>query len=192
MDDAPALTTDPYLDWFVQHIPHRIRATLAGTEMLVQKLQQKFGKQNVRTAGVHANVTCQADSVALLCSTNAIWEGRLTATRWLIDFIGISCDRNGQPARPVQKPHDWRIDKLGGNYFPLTDANAQKLADVWLGCTKATSHPTRGSNHPPVDPDELNAAISIVVDYLEKHLYAPKGRNILADTLLQHPGAVFK
>lgn len=155
--------------------------------MLVRKLQDRFGKENVRTAGVEARITSPADSVALYCMGNAVWEGRLTATRWLIDFVGVSCDKNGQPSRPVQKPHDWRIDKMGGPLFPLTDVNSQKLADVWLGCTKATSHPTRGSGHPPVDPTELNAAIAIVIEYLDKNLYGPEGRSILTDALIPHP-----
>lgn len=181
--------SDPYLDWYVQHIPHRIRAAIAGTEMLVLKLQERFGKEKVRTAGYEVRVTSQPDSVALFCTDNAVWEGRLTATRWLVDFVGISSQK-GKPGRPGQKPHDWRIDKFGATFFPLTHADAQKLADIWLGCTKATSHPTRGSGHPPVDPNELNAAIAIVIEYLEKELYAPKGRSILADTLLQHPRAL--
>ena len=181
--------SDPYLDWFVQHIPHRVRSALAGTELLVLKLHDLFGKENVGTAGSQATVTSQADSVALHCMDNAVWEGRLTATRWLIDFVGIRCNKFGKPGRPGQQPHDWRIDKLGPSLFPLSGSHAQKLADVWLGCTKATSHPTRGSAHPPVDPNELNAAIAIVVEYLDRTLYAPKGRSILADTLTQHPKA---
>ncbi|MBX3735928.1 MAG: hypothetical protein KF715_04490 [Candidatus Didemnitutus sp.] len=181
---------DPYLDWYMQHIPHRVRAAIAGTEMLVRKLQERFGKDKVRTAGYEARVALPADSVALLCIDNAVWEGRLTATRWLIDFLGISSDKNGSPSRPAQKPHDWRIDKLDAPLFPLAGVEAQKLADIWLGCTKATSHPTRGSGHPPVDPNELNAAIAIITEYLDKQLYAPKGRNIFADTLQQHPHAL--
>jgi hypothetical protein len=43
--------------------------------------------------------------------------------------------------------------------------------------------------HPSVDPNALNAAVAIVIDYLDKHLYGPKGRNLLADTLTQHPMA---
>jgi hypothetical protein len=183
-------TADPYLDWFVQHIPHRVRSALAATEMLVLKLQDRFGKETVRTAGFEARITSQADSVALHCADNAVWEGRLTATRWLIDFVGVNSDKRGTPSRPAQKPHDWRIDKMGASLFPLSGADAQKLADVWLGCTKATSHPTRGSGHPPVDPNELNAAIAIVIEYLDKNLYGPKGRSILADTLTQHPRAL--
>jgi hypothetical protein len=172
-------SADPYLDWYVQHIPHRVRSALAGTEMLVLKLHDRFGKENVRTAGFDARITSQADSVALHCVDNAVWEGRLTATRW-----------NSKPSRPAVKPHDWRVDKMGAALFPLAGADAQKLADVWLGCTKATSHPTRGSGHPPVDPTELNAAIAIVIDYLDRMLYVPKGRSILADTLTQHPRAL--
>lgn len=183
-------TPDPYLDWFVQHIPHRVRSALAGTEMLALKLQERFGKENVRTAGIEPRIKCQADSVALYCVDNAVWEGRLTATRWLIDFVGVSSGKNGKPSKPAQKPHDWRIDKMGAPLFPLSGTDAQKLADVWLGCTKATSHSTRGSGHPPVDPAELNAAIAIVLVYLEKNLYAPRGRSILADTLMQHPRAL--
>jgi hypothetical protein len=174
----------PHLDWFDQHIPHRVRSALAGTEMLVVKLQERFGKANVRTAGVEARVETTADKVALRCMGNSVWEGRLTATRWLIDFVGVSCDKHGRPSRPRNYAHDWRIDKMGGAFFPLSDASAQKLADVWLGCTKATSHPTRASGHPSVDPAELNAAIAIIIEYLDKNLYEPEGRKILADSLL--------
>jgi hypothetical protein len=157
--------------------------------MLVLKLQDRFGKENVRTAGIEARITSKADSVALHCSNNAIWEGRLTATRWLIDFVGVSC-KLGKPSRPAEYPHDWRIDKMGAPFFPLSDTDAQKLADVWLGCTKATSHPTHESDHPSVDPNSLNTAVAIVIEYLDKTLYGPKGRNILTDTLTQHPKAL--
>jgi hypothetical protein len=159
--------------------------------MLSSKLADRFGKENVRTAGIDARITSQADSIALRCLDNAAWEGRLTATRWLIDFVGIKCNKNGEPGRPTQKPHDWRIDKMAASLFPLNGADAQKLADVWLGCTKATSHPTRDSGHPPVDPTELNAAVAIVVDYLDCVLYRPKERNILDDTLKQYPVGPF-
>lgn len=181
---------DPYLDWFVQHIPHRVRSAVAGAEMLVLKLQERFGKDNVRTAGFESRILTKADSVALHCVDNAVWEGRLTATRWLIDFVGISGDKNGKPSRPAQRAHDWRIAQMGGPLFPLAGADAPKLADVWLGCTKATSHPTRGSNHPPVDPNELNLAVAIVVAHLDTNLYSPKGRSLFADVLTQHPRAL--
>lgn len=164
--------------------------TVFALRSLVLKLQERFGKDRVRTAGYEARITSQADSVALHCTDNAVWEGRLTATRWLIDFVGISCSAHGKPGRPTKHLHDWRVDKLGTPLFPLGSADAQKLADVWLGCTKATSHPTRGSGHPPVDPTELNAAIAIVIEHLDKQLYAPSGRSIMADTLLQHPHAL--
>jgi hypothetical protein len=115
-----APTPGPYLDWFVQHIPHRVRSAFAGTEMLVLKLSDCcFGKENVRTAGFDARITSQADSVALHCLDNAVWEGRLTAMRWLIDFVGVRCDKNGKPSRPAQKPHDCRIDKMAASLFPL-------------------------------------------------------------------------
>ena len=160
--------------------------------MLFSWLVDRFGKENVRTAGIEAKTTSPADSVAAHCLDNAVWEGRLTATRWLIDFVGVCC-RNGKPDRPcVVKPDDWRIDKMvADSLFPLNGADAQKLADVWLGCTKATSHPTRDSGHPPVDPTELNAAVAIVVDYLDCVLYRPKGRSILDDTLTQYPVGAF-
>ena len=160
--------------------------------MLSSQLADRFGKENVRTAGFEAKITSQADSVAVHCVANAIWEGRLTATRWLIDFLGVSRNIHGEPVRPSVKPHDWRIDKMvAESLFPLKGADAQKLADVWLGCTKATSHPTRDSGHPPVDPTELNVAVAIVVDYLDCVLYRPRGRRILDDTLTQYPVGAF-
>jgi hypothetical protein len=93
----------------------------------------------------------------------------MTAARWLIDFVGI---------RRVK--HDWRIDAMGAPLFPLDDPKAHKLVDVWLGCTKATSHPTDGSDHPSVDPPELDSAIRIVGEYLDPALYGANGRTVAA------------
>lgn len=151
------VASDPkiLLEWLSQHIPHRVRTALSGTELLVKLLQARYGVQNVRTAGLQVHLEKPADFVALACASNAIWEGRLVATRWLIEFIGIKADPTTELPKqnkkdPRRATFDLHIEDLRpGTYLPITDPGAYTLAKVWIGCTRASSHPTYNSNHPP-------------------------------------------
>jgi len=55
------------------------------------------------------------DKICRRCSTDSIWEGRLAATRWLIEFVGIRRDKNGNPAACTKKrKDDVRMDDFDG------------------------------------------------------------------------------
>jgi hypothetical protein len=109
----------------------------------------------------------------------------MTALRWLIMFIGIKQDRFGLPCEAELGPAtDMRIDGIaGGMLFMPSHADARKLANVWRGCSQATSHATDGANHPPVTEPYLAEALQIVIDHLESTIYETAGRSLLKDTL---------
>jgi hypothetical protein len=119
---------------------------------------------------------------------DAIWEGRLAATRWLIEFVGVSADGNGMPkwASP-HPPHDARITDLGGRAFDLTLPDSVTLAKVWLGCSQASSHATHASGHPPVNEQEITAAMKIVMAHLDQEVYSCAGQTIASVALCPNP-----
>jgi hypothetical protein len=43
------------------------------------------------------------------CCERAVWEGRMAAMRWLIDFVGIAADCNGKPRPPTRRKADVSI-----------------------------------------------------------------------------------
>ena len=111
------------------------------------------------------------DKIYWRCSTDSIWEGRLAATRWLIEFIGIKQRR---------KKDDVRIDDFdGGAFLDPSTPDGQSLADVWEGCTKASSHATNAYTHPPVDDGTvLPKALKIVLDHLQGTIYDKASQKI--------------
>ena len=148
------------------------------------------GQTTVRTGGIHALTETTPDWIALRCASNAMWEGRLVATRWLIDFIGIKADKATGVALRNRKigQHDWDIENLRpGSYFNPSGPGSQTLADIWLGCTRASSHPTWKSGHPSVKPDRLNAALEIVMNHLQRELYGPFGHDLEALAMAAPP-----
>ncbi len=157
--------------WLTKDIPHRVRAALARLDLLNQILG----------TSAPADPVLQTDDqvVRRRCETDAIWEGRLAATRWLIDFVGITKGGNGAPARPRPRPGDVRIAELGGGEFSLTSTDAQVLADVWKGCSQGASHPTETRNaHPRVNEPELSRALAIIKSHLQTELYAKANLNL--------------
>src|ERR1019366_6895391 len=114
------------------------------------------------------------DKFHIWCVGRSVDEGRKVAMRWLIEFVGVSRNELKQPDIPNYKPKDIWIEHINhGKLFDLTDSNAQKLADAWLGCTQSSTHSTRNTNHPLVGEKELGEALKIVIEYLEKNLYEP-------------------
>ena len=75
--NSNAPTQLPYLDWFVEHIPHRVRSALAGTHMLIVKLQDCFGKENVRTASWWR---CSVEAGRRLFVNSEVMTGRSAMT----------------------------------------------------------------------------------------------------------------
>ena len=114
------------------------------------------------------------------CIGRSIDEGRKAAMRWLIEFVGVRLDKNGNPAAP--KPHEngksVTIREVGGIMFDTTSKDALKLGKIWQACSQASLHPTTDTKHDPVGPDELASALQIVIAHLETALYEPSGRDL--------------
>ena len=85
--------------WITMHIPHRVRAAIARIDMENSLLR-------VNTLIDPALPTNEA-KIYWRCATDSIWEGRLAATRWLIEFVGIQQDKNGNPIACLKK---WKDD----------------------------------------------------------------------------------
>jgi hypothetical protein len=159
-------------EWMTRHIPHRVRAAIA-------RLPRENTLLRVR-AFINPELRTDEDKIYWRCATDSIWEGRLAATRWLIECVGIQ-DKNGNPiACPRKWKDDVRIDDFDGGYLldPSTP-EARSLADVWKGCTKASSHATNAYNHPSVDDRTvLPEVLKIVLDHLQNTIYKKAGENI--------------
>jgi len=128
---------------------------------------------------VDPSLRTDQDKIYWRCLTDSIWEGRLSATRWLIEFVGIQ-DKNGNPAACTEKRNgDVRIDAFnGGCLLDPSTANARCLADVWKGCTQASSHAT-DCTHPSVDDRTvLPQALKIILDHLQNTIYDKACKNI--------------
>jgi hypothetical protein len=97
----------------------------------------------------------------------------MAAIRWLIDFIGIR-DKEGKPARPRRwGDHDVSITSLpGGREIDLSSHEAEFLRRVWKGCSQSSSHATHDSKHFPVDARTLEKAMRMIVNHLNKTVYA--------------------
>jgi hypothetical protein len=147
-------------DWLSGHIPYRVHAGLAGLPLASEYLPAT------------AEPALRA-RFAAICLNNAVYEGRLAAIRWLIDFIGIR-DKKGKPARPRRVgEHDVGITSLpGGSEVHLDSPEAEILRKVWKGCSQASSHATHASNHFSVEPEILEQAMRIIISHLEKTIYS--------------------
>lgn len=168
------MNTKDQSDWLQNHIPYRVRAALARIplqENLLKDPQYCSSRQRIEKR----------------CEGDAIWEGRLAATRWLIEFIGVSANKNGKPKLPTRFSYDTRIDDLGGKVFDLNCSDATVLANVWLGCSQGSSHATHSSGHPPVNEKEISAALKIVMKYLDQQLNFGAGQTIASVALHPNP-----
>jgi hypothetical protein len=160
-------------EWITKHIPHRVRAATARINMENSLL--RVG------AFIDPALRTDEDKNYWRCALDSIWEGRLAATRWLIEFVGVQQDRNGNPvACPKKRKDDVRIEDFAGGYLldPST-VNGRYLADVWKGCTQASSHATNAYNHPSVDDRKvLPEALKIILNHLQNTIYDKVSINI--------------
>ena len=78
------------------HIPHRVRAAIARLPME----NSISGRRQLSIPSAGPSRTC----IYWRCATDSIWEGRLAATRWLIEFVGIKQGKDGNPARCQKDP----------------------------------------------------------------------------------------
>ena len=169
-----ALSAQEQETWLKKDVPHRVRACLAYGVRLANLLGQTFEW--------HAN--SEKERIARRCATDAIWEGRLCAMRWLIDFVGRTEDKNGNPIEHKRpRPGDFGIEMLpGGVKISPNSPEAATLARFWKGATQGSSHPTDHRQHPQVNEPELDAALGVIIDHLDKTIYAnaPEKVTVLA------------
>ena len=161
--------------WLTNHIPHRVRAGVALLDGM---------EKSLLGAKIIIAPTCQSaeESLYWRIVTNSVFEGRLAATRWLIEFVGINQDRNGVPCnreKSKNHPFDVRIEDLDGGEILKCDTDDGKyLADIWKGCSQASGHATHKSNHPSVADRRIAAALTIIRVHLQKTIYTKAGLNI--------------
>ena len=171
------MTPEEKQEWLKGHIAHRMRCSLAITPVLLARYPD-VQLPSPKTA---------EEAIVRRCETDSIWEGRLAAMRWLIEFLGVSQDRHGQPCRPNRsKLHQkWIGDLDSGAAFDLQSADAFVLSNAWKGCTEGVSHPTHLSGHPPINDPERNAALHIIIDHLDRTIYV--GTAGVLEIALQRP-----
>jgi hypothetical protein len=153
--------------WLVQHVPHRICAALAWLPM-------------EGTWAMPKPPVLPKSDFHVWCIGRSVDEGRKAAMRWLIEFVGVILDNNGQAAIP--KPHkngkSITICQVGGTMFDTNHQDAFKLAKIWQACSQASLHPTMDTEHDPLGEKDLATALQIVLAHLEKALYEPSGRDL--------------
>ena len=169
---SPLTRTDQD-QWLAQHIPHRLSACFAELPLQSELLMLEVADDALRL------------KIRAACCERAVWEGRMVAMRWLIDFVGVAANREGKPRRPGRhRDADVSItDIQGGQAIELCSSEAATLAKVWQGCSQASSHPTQDSNHPPVDPITLDNALRIIVSHLQRTIYSGSPRELVVETL---------
>lgn len=157
--------------FLLQHIPHRICAVSTWLDL--------SGNWSMPPAP-----DLPRRNYHVWCICRSVDEGRYPAMRWLIEFVGVKMAGKGRRAvRP--KPHEIpdqlvsirRFDR--GCYFPLHTRPSAFLAKIWKGCTQASVHPTRNTRHPDVSTPRLAAALTLLLDHLDRHLYRPNGFDLL-------------
>lgn len=166
--------------YLLQHVPHRLCAAATWLD-----LPGKWAMPpSPRLPNDHFHVWC-------IC--RAVDEGHYASMRWLIEFVGIRMATNhSKPTRPtpykVADPMKAKkaADELvsikrfkGGRYFPKRRGGSALLAKIWKGCSQASMHPTRDTDHPDVSPPRLARALVLILNHLERHLYASNGLNLL-------------
>ena len=168
------MNADEQSEWITRHIAHRVRAAIARLPLENSLLRVK--------ASIDPERRTDRDEVYWRCATDSIWEGRLAATRWLIEFVGIKRNDDGKATECKKKrgSKDVRIDDLdGGKLFDLSSPHAQLLADVWKGCSQASSHATNEYNHPAVsDQKELPDALTMILNHLQDTIYNQAGKKV--------------
>ena len=161
-------------EWLTLHIPHRLRVAIArlGRDVPLFDTQP----WNPKPSSVE-------DRIKRRCETDAIYEGRLVATRCLIEFVGIKMDRSGRPCEKCHDDRDLRMCDIRLNPKPKLigpdDPNADNLAKVWKGCSQACVHAGNGGPQKyRVEEDDLAAALRIIIPHLNEELYKARDLDI--------------
>jgi hypothetical protein len=162
-----SITIDEKQEWLRDHIPHRVRACLAITCMLTDYLDIDCGRLVPAVKDEDSNY-----QIIRRCETDCIWEGRLVALRWLIEFVGVKADKDGKPERCTPRVDDLWIEDIDCNgAFDLQLPESQLLADFWCIATKASAHSTWKSQHPSASDERRNRAATLLIDHLGRTIY---------------------
>lgn len=174
------LNEEDQATWRHVHIPHRVRAAIARLDMR----QSILGVYPI----TNPSPRNRYEKIYWRCATDSINEGRLAATRYLTEFIGIKANKSGRPvAKHRQGADDITLTDLGGSLLPESDPNADCLAKIWTASTKATSHATHDSKHPEAGDEKLMEALTIIVQHLQDTIYEAAGEQ-LRDYVLRESG----
>jgi hypothetical protein len=149
---SPHLSREDQAYWLKQHIRTRVYAVLASRKF-IRDMQQDVSTDSQKR-------------LYLECIFHATWEGQHAAMRWLIEFVGvehstdsdavtIQCFDGGEPIKQDSKVYT-------------------ELKKIWVGCSKATSHPTIGK-HPDIREPALHKAATIIMSHLANTIYAQSG-----------------
>ncbi len=93
------------------------------------------------------------------------WEGQHAAMRWLLEFIGV---RNRESRQMVSI---LCFDE--GKQVAPENERLPELKEIWLACSKVTSHPTIGK-HPDISELRMFGAAQFIVSHL-REVYAKAG-----------------
>jgi hypothetical protein len=173
----PNLSPDERKSWLSEHIPNRVAAAWIWLPSLKGDWEWK----------PHKDFSDGADRNQIWCIGRAAEHGQKAAIRWLIEFVGICLDKNGQPVRPKQfdSGTDVSIQDFvddGSDLRIVLDvadksSKAWILANVWKGCSQSCVHSTYRTNHPRADPPQLADALLIIVTHLQDKLYGATSLN---------------
>ncbi|HEX2855030.1 MAG TPA: hypothetical protein VHO24_17480 [Opitutaceae bacterium] len=85
---------------------------------------------------------------------------------WLIEFVGVEHSKDSD-AVTIQC-----FD--GGKPIILGSSEYAELKQIWIGCSKATSHPTKGK-HPDISEPTLHKAATMLVKHPTGTVYLKAG-----------------
>lgn len=155
--------------WLVQHILHRVRAAVAR----LHGMEGSVLRASVKCVFLDEPSTGDSDQrIAWRCTNDAVHEGRLAATRWLIEFVGIKWNGGSPIEAEPDRSKDVRIDQIdGGSLISHGSPEGMRLGQFWKGCSQAMSHATDSTRHPPVDEATLAAVLTIITAHLDSTIY---------------------
>ena len=171
----PPLNPEEQDQWLAEHVPYRVRASLTDLDFQNEFMPLDADKQT-------------REKILLHCLQSSVVEGRLAAMRWLIEFVGVAGDCEGNPKTPDnRRASDIQITQLGGKQIDLESVEAKVLSKVWKACSQASGHPTQGTNHPSLDLKVLNEALRMIIRHLENTIYNSGTRKLQDEVMIPSP-----
>jgi hypothetical protein len=122
---------------------------------------------------------------------NSVHEGRHSALRWLVFFVGIMAKKDHTPTKSYYTDDDrevWIERFHGGKCVDPASPEGVELALAYNACTQATGHPTRDTNHPDIREAAMARALGIIIPHLDRTIYAAKGLRLRDCTIRMDDG----